>query len=311
MKNNVINTALCLILAALAWSCEKDPLHPYLKTKDGVYLTSQAYESPYVWGERGPVINFSHTQDEFQWFSIPIRVMGNLADYDREVAVVATPIINVDPDGYSNLSIEGVHWDTIFAVIPANEINGFILIRALKAGTGDPSDELSREVAIRIEIKENEHFDTKFDSYYDATDNETRNTLVREVRIVNVINAPCWWLVSCEGEGAKFAILHLGQYHAKKYAYLRQITGYPPIFWDRGTVLDPETGRWVVYSQDGVEFEGNHLPGYGARLRFALYEDIIAGKKIPRSCTDVSGLKELLEVNDVESYLDGLGLLED
>ncbi len=277
MKQNIIKTIACLIFTSLAWSCEKEGLEPYQIEKDSVYITSQAYESPTSWGEREISVSFMYTNEDYVWVTIPIRIMGDIANYDRKVAVRVTPMEHVDPDGNRTFAEEGVHYDSAYGIIPQDDINGLIYVRTLRT----EGEELSRQVLIRVTLIENENFDTKFSWYWVEQGGYKRQTLYRDIRISSTLTAPSWW----QPEHPNYIAVErqLGLYHAVKFRLLCEITDHSPAFFEYGGPME-----------DGVKFRDDHIFGYATRLREHLYNTIVEGGKIHYSCLDVPGLRDML-----------------
>jgi hypothetical protein len=273
-------------------SCKKDTLALY-DTKPDIYFGLPVFSADNVTDTFNTTIQFSHT--EYTWIrvSIGIRIMGDTVNYDRPVKVKATAVPWKDSDGNVNMAQEGVHWDSVYAYIPAGRDYGNVYVRALRV-----ADEVgAREVAVQLTLEPNEHFETKFKRHmYDETNGYFRTTLTERVLISSVISAPYWWR---PGDDA-YANGQLGKYSKEKYRLLREeITGYPAAYFERVAIGINEDGSIIYWTEDGKTFNPmEQLPGFATQLRYYLYnEAIVNERKIPLSCNDVPDLEDLFGAN--------------
>jgi hypothetical protein len=292
MKQTIKIITLSIVVASVFASCQKSTLELYNTSAD-IYFSANVYGELAGFGGMTHDLRFSYTEAEYMWLSIPIRILGDLVNYDREVRVIAHPFGYIDPEGNFNYSIEGVHWDSVYALVPAGKRDGTVWFRALKV-----HDEVGqRQVMVQLELASNEHFGTKFHRHmYNQTNRYYRTTLHQHVFISNVIGAPFWWR---SGHGSYvFVRSELGLYSPEKYRLLRMLTGYPAAYFDRVVIGQTEEGEDIIFSWDGKSMDMDQIPGFSTELRYYLYDQaIVKENRVPWSCRDVRGFQELCGAN--------------
>jgi hypothetical protein len=249
MKTNVFKNSVSIfvmaIMAISMSSCEPDKLMTFEDGRADVY-----FEYPSVTTGAGatsagyrPFLEskFDLVVEDTIWQFIPIRVMGALANYDRPVNF---NIVDSLTD-----AIEGIHYTSIRAFIPANRPNGVLIITTIR-----PPLTHARPVRLWIELTPNQHFGTTFDSIvFNVSRGEQRSVLNYHIFISDVLTMPVMW-------GEPNGQLNLGYYSDSKYRLMIRLTGLPPAFWERQLEVD---GRGLTPAMTVAA---------GLMLRFYLYE---------------------------------------
>lgn len=185
--NNTI-ASLLLLPAMLSFSaCGETDYMRFDISSSGVYFTKDTLN--YSFGVT-PVEVRSHT------YKIPVRIMGNIADYDRTVAY------EVIPD--STVGESGVQYNILNAVIPAGEIDGYISVELLRDDLEGSHIEGYTRYQLGLKLVKNDNFSPTL-----SIDHH-----IRVLRFDNAVEQPNW--LNSKGEKI-WSLGELGVWHPLKF----------------------------------------------------------------------------------------------
>jgi hypothetical protein len=237
---------LMFAITTLFISCEKSKL-PLFNEPASIYFT-QVAEMDENKRRTSVDVKFMHIVGSYDTVRIPVSVMGNLANYDRPISVVANTDSVVfrdtviDPETGLDVIItsvwrpttakEGVHYRILdnLSYIPANSVTGYATVLATRAT--DIEDK--QEVRLALKLKPNVHFNTDFDSIMNnITQRWMRNVLEYYVYVSDEITMPVLWR-------QQYVLERWGSYSRVKYELiLREDIGrMPACFWDQKCKVD-------------------------------------------------------------------------
>lgn len=177
---------LALILVSIVLfltSCSETDYMRFDVSSSGVYFTRDTLN--YSFGVT-PIEIRKHT------FKIPVRIMGNIADYDRVISYM------VIPD--STVGESGVQYNIQEAVIPAGEIDGYISVELLRDNLEGSHTEGYTRYKLGLLLLENENF----------TPTLGEEDRIRVLQYDNAVEQPNW--TNSKGEKI-WSVGELGSWH--------------------------------------------------------------------------------------------------
>ncbi|MBD8487749.1 DUF4843 domain-containing protein [Echinicola sp. CAU 1574] len=246
MKKSILNIFL-LLTVVLCWSCVEDELNTF-QNEDSIYFpmstegTSQNPNMDSLFYSVGLV----PTTFTDSLISIPVKVLGRVADEDRSFTVEL---------GQGTTAQEGTDFEFVNEhVIPAGEVSATIDIRLIK------TEEIAEDtVVIKLKLLADEHFKSEMTTYVDRYGQEQLSHVGLDIYLSGVLQQPEDWFEP-----------YLGKFSSKKFFLMVDVLGFDPLIYTGDVALSKSQYFGVVmkryldqqkalgntiYEEDGTEME--------------------------------------------------------
>lgn len=219
MKKKIFSILLLAVVLASLIGCEKE-LMSY-EGKDCLYFDvrrGQAWIAEKSWAHYNfTEVAFGNMATNDTTLTLKVGATGDIKDYDRPFAVVVNPDSTT---AEANVEYEGLLSEY---VIKAGETSADVKIKVKK------TDRMNGDtVKIQLTIQPNQYFDLMFDDFGDSPGHYApivnkkfdgnHNAAVHNVFVNDVLTKPAGWYGSATGG-------LFGQFSAKKYRYIMEVTG--------------------------------------------------------------------------------------
>ncbi len=184
-------------------------------------------------------------------YNIPVKILGNLTDFDREFKVQVLP---------TSTAVEGVDFimpTNVF--IPAQSVTAMLPITLLRTETMQ-----NEAVSIKVGLVPNEYFRT---DYYGTAEKIDSHELLKyneiEVAVSDILNKPFWW--------DRIIKFYLGDYSRKKLMLFATVNNIPIPDWEtsppnigtffgqknvfKAYLLEQKNNGTPVLEDDGTEMQ--------------------------------------------------------
>lgn len=244
----ILRIALLFALVSVIGSCQKDKLLLYDVDgrKPDIYFSdiltfTQLQNNDYK------QIKFNLLDREItdSIVLVPLTIMGAPVNYNRPVNVVVQAYPEDIATNKYITAVEGVHYEILEAVVPADSVRGYIKVRTMRA-----TKQKDKEPAIlHLSLRPNENFGTEFDSIMNnTTERFTWSVLDFHLIISDVLTMPKIW-------EEVYTINRWGKYTPAKYTLIcsNEISGKGPIFWENNPLAANVDAvafklRWYLYN---------------------------------------------------------------